>query len=238
MSQIRVFLVDDEPPARRRLRRLLEDFPAFETVGEAGTVAEALRLMPSLRPEMIFLDIEMPGGDGFALMAQIDIEPRPCIVLLTAHQQFALRAYEHAVFDYVLKPVAPARFAAVMRRLQSHLRPDLKTAEYARQIMVPLPDRAIALAVEQLDLIESERNYVRLHANGTSYQIRSSLTELADQLDPAQFRQISRSAIVRIGAILETASIGHGELKLTLRNGREATWTRRYRDQMPQSLRC
>jgi two-component system LytT family response regulator len=238
MSPIRTLLVDDEPPARRRLRRLLADFPTFQIVGEAGQLAEAETAVLQVRPELVFLDIEMPGGDGFALLERLPPEQRPCVVLLTAHQQFALKAYENAVFDYLLKPVSPARFAAVMHRLQAHLRPE-STVEsaYRSHVMVPLPDKSLAVPVAQIDLLEAERNYVRIHAAGTSYLLRASLGELVKSLDPALFRQANRSAVVRIGAILEARQAGHGDVSVTLRQGQQLTWSRRFRTEMPQSLK-
>lgn len=237
MSPIRTLLVDDEPPARRRLRRMLADFPAFEIVGEAGQVAEAAQSVLQARPELIFLDIEMPGGDGFVLLDRLPAEQRPCTVLLTAHQQFALKAYENAVFDYLLKPVSPARFAAVMQRLQSHLRTDGPAGDYRSHVMIPLPEKSLAVPVAEIDLIEAERNYVRLHVKGTSYLLRAGLGDLLASLDPAQFRQANRSAIVRIGAIMQAASASHGDLAVTLKQGQQLTWSRRFRAQMPHSLK-
>lgn len=237
MTPIRTLLVDDEPPARRRLRRLLADFPAFQIVGEAGQIAEAEQSALQARPDLIFLDIEMPGGDGFALLDRLPAGPRPCIVLLTAHQKFAIKAYENAVFDYLLKPVSPARFAAVIQRLQAHLQPGNAESAYRGHVMIPLPDKSLAIAVEQIDLIEAERNYVRIHAAGTSYLLRAGLGELVKSLDPSLFRQANRSAVVRIGAIVEARQAGHGDVRVTLRQGQQLTWSRRFRTQMPQSLK-
>ena len=237
MIPIRTLLVDDEPPARRRLRRLLADFPGFQIVGEAGQVVEAERCVLQARPDLIFLDIEMPGGDGFALIERLPADARPCVVLLTAHQQFALKAYENAVFDYLLKPVSPARFAMVMQRLQAHLQPDIGESAYRSHVMIPLPDKSLAIPTAQIDLIEAERNYVRIHVAGTSYLLRASLNDLVTSLDPSVFRQANRSAVVRIGAIVEARQAGHGDVRVTLRQGQELTWSRRFREQMPQSMR-
>lgn len=238
MIPIRTLLVDDEPPARRRLRRLLADFPAFQIVGEAGQVDEAEPAVLQARPELIFLDIEMPGGNGFTLLERLPAGLRPCVVLLTAHQQFALKAYENAVFDYLLKPISPARFAAVMQRLQAHLQPESPaSAVYRSHVMVPLPDKSLAIPVAQIDLFEAERNYVRIHISGTSYLLRTGLGEMVDSLDPSLFRQANRSAIVRIGAIVEAQQAGHGDVRVTLRQGQQLTWSRRFRAQMPQSLK-
>jgi two-component system LytT family response regulator len=237
MTPIRTLLVDDEAPARRRLRRLLADFPAFDIVGEAGQVAEAEHCVGLTRPDLIFLDIEMPGGNGFALIERLPAALRPCVVLLTAHQQFALKAYENAVFDYLLKPVAPARFAAVMQRLQAHFQTESADGAYRSHLMIPLPDKSLAIDVAQIDLIEAERNYVRIHGPGTSYLLRAGLGDLLQSLDPAQFRQANRSAVVRIGAIVAVRQLGHGDVGVTLRQGQRLTWSRRFRAQMPQSLR-
>lgn len=238
MMPIRTLLIDDEPPARRRLRRLLADYPAFQIVGEAGQVTEAEPLVLQARPELIFLDIEMPGGDGFSLLDRLPPDPRPCIVLLTAHQQFALKAYENAVFDYLLKPVSPARFAAVMQRLRAQLQPEsLIESAYRSHVMIPLPDKSVAIPVAQIDLFEAERNYVRIHAAGTSYLLRAGLGEMMKSLDPALFRQASRSAVVRIGAIAQVQQAGHGDVRVTLRQGQHLVWSRRFRAEMPQSLK-
>jgi two-component system LytT family response regulator len=241
MTPIRTLLVDDEPPARRRLRRLLADFPAFHIVGEAGQVADAERRVQEARPDLIFLDIEMPGGNGFTLLDGLPTALRPCIVLLTAHQQFALQAYENAVFDYLLKPVGPARFAAVMQRLQDHFRPQIgqgtPDSRYRSHVLVPLPDTSLAIGVAQIDLFEAERNYVRIHVAGTSYLLRAGLTDLLKSLDPSLFRQANRSAIIRIAAIVATRQAGHGDVRVTLLHGQQLIWSRRFRAQMPQSLR-
>lgn len=237
MHPIRTLLIDDEPPARRRLRRLLADFPRFQIVGEAGQVAEAEQCLPRARPDLLFLDVEMPGGDGFALLERLPARTRPCVVLLTAHQQFALKAYENAVFDYLLKPVSPARFAAVIQRLQAHFPPDGPQSAYRSHVMIPLPDKSLSVPVAQIDLIEAERNYVRIHVAGTSYLMRTSLGEMVNSLDPSLFRQANRSAVVRLDAIGETRQAGHGDLRVTLRQGQELTWSRRFRAQMPQTLR-
>jgi two-component system LytT family response regulator len=241
MTPIRTLLVDDEPPARRRLRRLLADFPAFQIVGEAGQVADAEQSILQLRPELIFLDIEMPGGDGFALLERVPARLRPCIVLLTAHQQFALKAYENAVFDYLLKPVAPARFAAVMQRLRGHFQPAIAAGSaaslYRSHVMIPLPDKSLAIAVAQIDLFEAERNHVRIHVSGTSYLMRAGLGDLVKSLDPSIFRQANRSAVVRVEAIVEVQQAGHGDARVTLRQGQQLNWSRRFRGQMPQFLR-
>jgi two-component system LytT family response regulator len=233
MTPIRTLLVDDEPPARRRLRRLLADFPAFQIVGEAGQVAEAEQRVLQTRPELIFLDIEMPGGDGFALIERLPAGLRPCIVLLTAHQQFAMKAYENAVFDYLLKPLAPARFATVMQRLREHFQPEPESpTPYRSHMMIPLPDKSLAIAV-----FKAERNYVRIHVAATSYLLRASLGELAKSLDPGLFRQANRSAVIRIGAIAEVRQAGHGDAHVTLQQGQQVTWSRRFREQMPHILR-
>lgn len=238
MTPIRTLLVDDEPPARRRLRRLLADFPAFQIVGEAAQVDEAEPAVRQARPDLIFLDIEMPGGDGFTLIERLPPDLHPCIVLLTAHQQFALKAYENAVFDYLLKPVSPARFMSVMQRLKAHLRPgESSEGVYRSHVMVPLPDKSLAVPVAQIDLFEAERNYVRIHAAGTSYLLRTSLGELAASLDPSLFRQANRSALVRIAAIAQTEQVGHGDMRVTLRQGQILTWSRRYRDELPIAFR-
>jgi two-component system LytT family response regulator len=236
---IRTLLIDDEAPARRRLRRLLADVPMVEIIGEASQCLEAEQIIRQTRPDLIFLDVEMPGGDGFALIERLPTDARPCIIMLTAHQHFALKAYEHAVFDYLLKPVGPARFATVMRRLVAHLAPpgDQGPSGFRSHLMIPLPDRALAIAVEQIDLVAAERNYVRVHVAATSYLLRGSLGALASELDPALFRQANRSVIVRLEAISEVRPLGHGDRAITLRHGQQLIWSRRFRPQMPQSMR-
>jgi len=230
---MRVLIVDDEPPARRKVRRFLEGDTEIMEIGEASTGAEAIHAIRTFQPDLIFLDVQMPDMDGFAALAAV---PQPHdfhVVFLTAHDEHALRAFEAEALDYLLKPVDPERFGRTLERAKQQLelqkskpKPE---APYLKRILVERNRREFFLGIDQLDWAESDRNYVRLHAGGEVFAIRGTIEALSRRLDPSQFARISRSAIVNLDRIQEMQPWFHGERRVVLRDGAELTWTRRFR---------
>lgn len=229
---MRVLIVDDEPPARRKVRRFLERSESAREIREAGSGAEALIAIREFDPDLVFLDVQMPDMDGFAVLEAAPEPRRFHVVFLTAHEQHALRAFGAEAMDYLLKPVDPERFDRVLERAASQIgrAAAAKAAPaFPRRLLVEKNGREIFLPVERLEWAESVRNYVVLHAGPESYSVRGTMEGLARQLDPEQFTRISRSHVVNLDSVKEMQPWFHGERRIVLRDGVELTWTRRYR---------
>ena len=233
---IRVLIADDEPPARRKVRRFLEHDPEIGEIQEAGSGEQALVALQTFAPDLVFLDVQMPGMDGFTALENAP-QPRDFqVVFLTAHEQFALRAFQSEALDYLLKPVDPERFERALERAKEQvaLRRERKTApepsrRFAKRLLVQKAGREIFLPIDRLDWAASDRNYVQLHAGAETYTIRGTLENLAQQLDPEQFVRINRSEIVNLDRVKEMQPWFHGERRILLKDGSELTWTRRFR---------
>ncbi len=231
---IRVLIVDDEPPARRKVRRFLGQDPEIGEIQEAGSGEEAVEVMRTFAPDLIFLDVQMPGIDGFAALASVP-EPRPFhVIFLTAHPDYALQAFEAEALDYLLKPVAPERFERALERAKEQLamRRGVVAAESKRpvkRILVVKSGREIFLPVEKLDWASADRNYVTLYAGTEEYVIRGTMDGLTQQLDAEQFVRINRSELVNLDRVKEMQPWFHGERRIVMKDGRELIWTRRFR---------
>lgn len=225
---MRVLIVDDEPPARRKVRRFLERASEPAEIAEAGSGAEAIAAIESFDPDLVFLDVQMPGMDGFAVLKAVP-ERRFHVVFLTAHDHHALRAFEAEALDYLLKPVDPERFERALERARQQAARRAAPPRFRKRLLVEKNGREIFLPVEQLDWAEAVRNYVVLHAGRDTYTIRGTLENFARQLDPEQFARISRSAIVNLDSVREMQPWFHGERRTILKDGTELTWTRRFR---------
>jgi two-component system LytT family response regulator len=232
---IRVLIVDDEPPARRKVRRFLERDGEIGDIREAGSGQEAILAVGSFDPDLVFLDVQMPDMDGFSVLAAIP-EPRDFhVVFLTAHESHALRAFEAEALDYLLKPVEPSRFERSLERAKEQI--GLRRAggtrpapgAFLKRLVVQKNGREIFLPTERVDWADSDGNYVHLHAGVESYTLRSTLESLARHLDPDQFVRISRSQLVNLDRVKEMQPWFHGERRIVLEDGRELTWTRRFR---------
>ena len=242
---IRTVLIDDEPPARRKLRRLLSTESDIAIVGEAGSGAEAVELLNRMRPDLAFLDVQLPDCTGFDVIESIESTDHLQLVFVTAHDDYALKAFDLSAVDYLLKPVEPSRFLQSLKRIRQRtgltasseiavrldqLMKALHTDPiYARRLLIQEAERSILLEVGRIDWIEAARNYVCVHVGDKSHIARSSLEAISAKLDPAVFRRINRSEIVNIERIVEVRSWFHGDQKLLLKTGRELNWSRRYR---------
>jgi two-component system LytT family response regulator len=228
---IRALIVDDEPPGRRKVRRFLERDPEIGEIREAGSGEEALAVLPEFAPDLVFLDVQMPGMDGFATLAAAQ-EPR-CfhVIFLTAHEKHALRAFQAEAVDYLLKPVDPDRFERALERAKEQiaLRRPATPRRLLRRLLVQKNGREVFLPVERLDWAGADRNYVHLHSGAETFTIRATLESLAEQLDPEQFVRINRSELVNLDRVKEMQPWFHGERRIVLKDGRELTWTRRFR---------
>jgi two-component system LytT family response regulator len=234
---IRTLLVDDERPARRKMQRFLDATSDFEVIGEASDGAEALAAIANLRPDLVFLDVQMPKLDGFAVASALT-PPLPEIVFVTAHDQFALKAFEVHALDYLLKPYDDQRFLKVLDRVRArrsgdvveHLQrliADLKK-QYTDRVLITENDRAFFIATTEIAWIEGARNYLVLHTAAKSHTIRGTLDTFSKKLNPAEFVRVNRSAIVRLDSIRELQPWFHGEYKIVMKDGATIPWTRRY----------
>ena|SRR5581483_10962500 len=235
---IRVLIADDEPPARRKVRRFLERDPEIGAIEEAGSGEQAVAAIEEFQPDLVFMDVQMPGMDGFTALAAAPKARQFHVVFLTAHEHYALRAFEAEALDYLLKPVDPERFERTLERAKEQLAlrrggtQPAETRRFAKRLLVQKNGREMFLPVERLDWAEADRNYVHLHAGAETYTIRATLDTLARQLDPEQFTRINRSELINLDRVKEMQPWFHGERRIVLRDGREFTWTRRYRAAM------
>lgn len=245
---LRAVVVDDEAPARAKLRRYLAESAGIVWIGEAANGVDAVGLIHRERPDVVFLDISMPGMDGFALLQALG-EPLPVeIVFVTAHDDHAVRAFEVHAFDYLLKPVGPERFEQLVRRLVARVAPLSAarldgllgglpaTTHYLERLLLPVGDAAELVRVERIDRIVSDRNYLQVFVEGRNYRLRGTLDTMLARLHPSHFARVNRSTIVRLDAIREVQPWPDGEQRLLLTDGARVTWTRRYLDALPPGI--
>jgi two-component system, LytTR family, response regulator len=229
---IRVLIVDDEPPARRKIRRFLGRDAEIGEIREAETGGEAIDAIQQFRPDLVFLDVQMPQMDGFDVLSAL-AGPRDFhVVFLTAHDRHALRAFDAEALDYLLKPVDPERFDRALQRAKNQIalrNPASGPQRFLKRIVVEKNRREVFLSVGQIDWAESDRNYICIHAGAETYIIRDTLENLSRRLDPDQFVRISRSQLVNVDCIREMQPWFHGERRVVLQDGTELTWTRRFR---------
>jgi two-component system LytT family response regulator len=227
-SESRVLIVDDEPAARRGVRQLLAAFPGFTVVGECRDGAEALASIDALAPHVVFLDIQMPGIDGFEVIRRRTPERMPAVMFLTAYDQFAIRAFDAAAYDYLLKPVSAERFGAAITRLVRRLRADAHAS--ADPVIVVTSSRgAVVVPVREIDWIEAEDKYVRIWTAGRSYLLREPMREVERRVRGQGFARAHRRALVRLEAAREVTVTGAGRLFASLTSGARVPISRRRR---------
>jgi two-component system LytT family response regulator len=225
MKAIRAILVDDETPARDRLRLLLRKFDNVEVIGEAGDGERAVELIEEESPDLVFLDIQMPGCDGLEVAASLP-RPRPQIIFCTAYDQYAVDAFELNAIDYLLKPVNRARLARAIQRVENSGRDSAEgRIDQVTRSDAGRPQRFLAkrgarfhvISRQEVLCFESEHGLTQLVTQHKQYWMQPTLTDLEDRLDPTEFFRISRSAIVRLPAVREVVPLmgGHGQVLLT-----------------------
>jgi two-component system, LytTR family, response regulator len=225
---MKAVIVDDEPPARRELRRLLADFPWIEIVGECGNIVEAQSKVEALCPALLFLDIQMPGGSGFELLARL--EHLPQVIFTTAYDEHAVRAFEVDALDYLLKPIDPARLSVALARVKQ---PDASGTAITRpdapleQIFVRDGPRCWFVPLREVRLLTSEGNYVRLSWGARHPLLGRALSAIEQKLDPARFFRANRRQVINLDFI-ESVELGlNGRLHVQLREGPEVEISRR-----------
>jgi two-component system LytT family response regulator len=252
LDRIRVLVVDDEAPARLRLLDLLRKDPQVGRIAEAENGSAAVEMIQNERPDVVFLDVQMPELDGLSVIDAVGPEQMPLTIFVTAYDQHAVRAFEANALDYLLKPFSDERFDAAIARAKSRL--DERSVRDFGQRMLQMvsksPPRECRLdrlvvksggttrfvRVVDIDWIEAAGVYVNLHVGGKELLYRASLHELAEKLDPQRFVRVHRSAIVNIESILQLEPISHGEFEVVLKNGSRSRISRTYRLQLEKRL--
>jgi len=255
VAPLQILVVDDEAPARRKILRLLRSEPSVQVVGEADSGEAAISAIEKTRPDLVFLDVQMPGADGFDVVRGVsagDTTKVPHVVFVTAHDRYALRAFEVHAFDYLLKPVSEDRFRKVLRRAReqreqgadgsvSRLRDLLdqiaRQRGFTERLLIREDNRAFFVSVRDISWIEADRNYVVLHCGNKMHTVRATLDSLETILDQNLFVRIDRGNMVRFDAIRELLPWFHGEFKVVLHDKTELRWSRRYVSQRPELLK-
>jgi two-component system LytT family response regulator len=244
--KIRTLIVDDEPLARERVRSLLAQEADIELAGECANGVEAVAAVKAGCPDLMFLDVQMPGMGGFDVLRALDREAMPLVIFVTAYDQHALKAFEVHALDYLLKPFKPARFKETVQRardtlaarqarsvsqdLLAFLDQTKPKAERLTRIPVRTGDRVVFVKAAQIDYLESAGNYVVLHTAKENHVVRETLTALEAKLEPKQFVRISRSLLVNVDQIKELQPLFKGEHAVRLHNGKQLTMTRGIRE--------
>lgn len=236
-QRLRAVLVDDEILARVALRQALASHADVEVVGECGNVQEAAQAVRALAPDLLFLDIQMPGGNGFSLLRDGPAaEWSPMVVFTTAFAEHALQAFDANAIDYVLKPIDQSRFDQAMDRVRKHWQglqagrlPHATGARYLKRISVQTAERSTVIAVADIDWIRADDNYVRIHVGGHVYLHRETLRHLHESLDPGHFLRIHRSIVVNMDRIREVHTLFQGHAEVVLHDGTRLDLSRRFR---------
>jgi len=250
---IRALLVDDEPLANAGLRTLLAAHDDIEVVGEARGGAEAIGAIPEMQPDLVFLDVQMPNVDGFAVLREVEAETIPAIIFVTAYEEYAVRAFEVHALDYLVKPIAADRLSIALERVRQSLaqvrdgalavrlrdlldeREPPKTA-YASRILVRVGTRQLLIHVTDVDWIEADDYCSIIHVRGASHVIRETLGSLAARLDPATFARVHRSAIVNVARVRELRRERLGGLSAVLTDGTTIAVSRTRRAELSERL--
>ena len=247
---IRVVIADDEPLARERISDLLAGESDIEVVAECADGNAAVQAVQQLAPDLLFLDVQMPELDGFAVLEQTPVPPGLCIIFVTAYDEYALRAFDVHAADYLLKPFDRDRFQIALRRartilagqqqvytrsqLLGLLRQLRASSTAPTRIPIKTDGRVIFLRTEQIDWLEAADNYVRVHTRSGSHLVRDTLNEFESRLDGASFARIHRGTIVNLDRVKELRPLFHGEYTVLLDDGTRLTLSRRYRDRLQE----
>ena len=244
--KIRTLIVDDESLARERIRRFLRDESGVEIIGECGDGAEAVAAIEQSKPDLVFLDIQMPEKDGFEVVKSLDARIVPTVIFVTAYDQYALQAFDVHALDYLLKPFNRERLRRAVERARRQIEnknrgalderllsliADLRAEKkYLERLVVKSVGRVFFLKTDEIDWIEAAGNYLKLHVGRESHLIRETMNGIESKLDPDRFLRIHRSTVVNIDRIKELHPMFSGDYSVIMRNGVELTLSRNYRE--------
>ncbi|MEO6877943.1 MAG: LytTR family DNA-binding domain-containing protein [Gemmatimonadaceae bacterium] len=248
-NTLKALIVDDERPARQKLRRMLSGDPDIAAIYEAADGAAAIEIIRAEAPDIVFLDVQMPGVDGFGVLEALEPDALPHVIFVTAFDSYATKAFDVHAVDYVLKPFDAQRFAVAFARAKhsiatgrvreerDSLRRMLDAADAARprrpeRILVESDERVLVIAVAKIERITSSRNYVRLKVGNDVHRVRATLAQMEHRLDPSQFVRISRSEIVNLALIAELRPWSHGDYVVVMSDGSQTRLSRRYRAEL------
>jgi len=247
-APIRALIADDEALARKLIRRMLKDDRDIEIVGECSNGKEAVAIIRKQKPDVVFLDVQMPEMDGFAVLESIGSERLPEIIFATAYEQYAIRAFELHALDYLLKPFDQARFKDAIKHAKERFRSDRRDegrmqisallenirnkAQYLDRLMIKAAGRITFLSIDEINWIQADDKYVHLHAGKICPMVRQTLSAMETQLDPKKFQRVHRSAIVNIGRIKELQPLFSGEHSILLEDGTKLTLSRSYKEKL------
>ena len=247
--KLRALIVDDEAVARKRVRRLLSAEESITVVAECADGATAVEAIASEQPDLVFLDIQMPELDGFEVIRRLDAGKLPAIVFVTAHDRYALRAFDVHAIDYLLKPFTRERFRIALNRARDQIQKRgvdaglaslaeaLRTQpRYLTRVSVRTAGKIVLIDLATVDWFEAADNYVRVHCGSREYLLRETLSSLEKQLDPERFARIHRSTIVQIDRILELHRASHGDMDVVLRDRQVLPLSRTFRERLPRFL--
>jgi two-component system LytT family response regulator len=240
---LRVISVDDEPPARTRLRRLLKAHADVDLIAECGDGARAVPAIESLQPDLVLLDVQMPELDGFEVLRALDVPRLPVVIFVTAFDHYAVRAFEVHALDYVLKPVEADRLGEALARARTRiaehrsaaaglaglLRELKRDPAHLTRIPVRSEGKVKVIELADVDWLGAADNYVTIHAGGREYLVRDTLAAVERRLDPGAFVRVHRSTIVRIDRIVELVPDAHGDFAIRLKDGSRLGMSRSYR---------
>jgi two-component system LytT family response regulator len=247
---LRTLIIDDEPLARRRLRQLLQDEPRVDIVGECEDGPSAVAAVRRLEPDLLFLDVQMPGMDGFDVIAELGASACPALIFVTAFDRYAVKAFDVHAVDYLLKPFSRARLSLALDRVGGRTGADLGLARKLTALMADLQasrpltrfvvkdgERVYFVRVDDVDWLEAAGHYVCLHADGATHVIRDTLSRLESRLDANRFVRVHRSAIVNLDHIKELRAAFHGEYEIVLHTGERLASSRTAGPRIQQLLK-
>jgi two-component system LytT family response regulator len=230
---ITALIVDDEPNARERVRTLLSARGGMDIVGECGDGESAIAEIRRRRPQLLLLDIQMPGADGFQVLGALDPEEIPTTIFVTAYDEYALRAFDAGAIDYVLKPIVADRFNLAVDRALERVR----EGAWLDRLIVEQRGRMTVIGLTTVLWLEAEGNYVRVHSSQGTHLMRATLSGLEQRLDPRQFMRVHRSALVSLRHVLAVDPGDHGDAMVTLRDGRQVLAARTHARELRERLR-
>jgi DNA-binding LytR/AlgR family response regulator len=235
---IRTLIIDDEPLARARVAMLLAKHEDVEIIGEAGDGEAARDAIEALHPDLVLLDVQMPGMTGLQVVDSLDEASRPAIVFLTAHDDYAIDAFDAAAIDYVLKPIDPKRLGRALDRVRTQRAGTVATrGTYPDRFLVRKSHgRRVVVTAAEIEWVGAERNYIRLYTATGSHLMREAIGRIEEQLDPKRFTRIHRSAIVNVEFVKELATDADGSLFVTMRSDHRLSVGDSYREAFEQRL--